>query len=145
MTNYSYRILPLIVSVALFSGCYSSGEGGFGDVHGSVSVNSQPAPQGTRVRFQHTNDKGTAFYAVVDDQGQYRYQPPKLAPLKEGTYHVAVDPVRSTTVIDDSGLSIEVASDTKVKKFGSFSDFDKSNLKTDLSQGSVEFNIEIKM
>lgn len=143
MTYFWHRIMLLLLSATFVPGCFSSGADGFGDVHGAVSINAQPAPQGTRIRFQHAQDKATAFYVIVDEEGTYRYEPPSLAPLKEGAYLVAIDPMLSSTVVDSEGLSVEVPIDTSVDNYGRYSDVEESDLRVNLTRGRVEFNIEI--
>lgn len=145
MTYFWYRIMLLLLVGVFGAGCFSSGTDGFGDVHGTVFINSQPAPQGTRIRFQHAQEKATAFYAVVDEEGAYRYEPPGLAPLEEGAYLVAIDPMLSSTVVDSTGLSVEVPADARSNNYGRYSDVKESNLKVNLTRGRVEFNIEISL
>ncbi|TWT33381.1 hypothetical protein [Blastopirellula retiformator] len=136
-----YHILTLCVGIAI--GCHDSGAGGLGGVHGVLSVDSQPAPVGTRVRFRHRTDPNTAFFAIVDARGGYAYQPPSQAPLKAGEYEIAIEPVTKIITTDDSGLSISRAIPGAPKSYGKFSNLSKSGLATTLNDGKVEYDIQI--
>ena len=106
-------------------------------------VDSQPAPAGTRVRFHHIEDQ-TSFFAIVDESGNYSYQPPAEAPLKSGEYQVGVEPVSTTTTVDETGLSVETAVAGAPESYGKYSEPSESGLNVVLTEGQVEFDIDIQ-
>ncbi|QDS88006.1 hypothetical protein EC9_21920 [Rosistilla ulvae] len=138
-----------LVTISIFAfgmlmfGCSPAPPAGFGEVHGTVSVDSKPAPEGTRVRFLHAEDDATAFFAMVNANGEYSYKPPTMAPLKPGVYHISVEPVSTQTTTDSTGLSVESPDAQKPKDYGKYSDPEKSGLTTTLEDGSVQYDIEI--
>lgn len=143
VVNRSIRVLIFCSLCCLTAGCFSSGPDGFGTVHGVVTVNSKPAPDGTRLRFQHAEDASCMFVAIINDAGHYSYAPPTQAPLKQGAYKVAYDPVTSTTQVDSTGLAVEVVSSGAAKGYGDYTDLKKSGLTATLTDGSVEFSFDI--
>lgn len=83
------------------------------------------------------------FVAIIRGDGHYSYEPPAKAPLKQGDYRVAYDPVLSMTQVDSTGLSVEVAAGGTAKGFGDYTDLSKSRLATTLTDGAVEFSFDI--
>lgn len=135
-------VLLIIGFISVGPGCSGSLGPGFSGVQGSVSVNSKPAPRGTRIKFRHCEDQ-SSFVAIVDESGSYSYQPPQEAPLKAGAYQVGVEPVTSTTAVDQTGLAVETAAVGVPKSYGKYSNPAQSGLEVTLSNSLVEFNIDI--
>lgn len=142
MIRMTFFVL-LTLCVGALIGCNHSGAAGFGGVHGVVSVDSQPAPAGTRVRFRHRTDPNAMFFAIVDESGSYAYQPPSQAPLKEGEYAIAIEPVTKRIMTDDSGLSVSHTIPGAPKSYGKFSNLSQSGLAATLDGGKVEYDIQI--
>jgi hypothetical protein len=139
------RLLGLtpLLCLSVLLGCGGGSELGFGQIQGNVTVNSQPAPAGTRLRFHHREDNST-FLTFVKEDGSYHYAPPSGAPLRTGDYRVSVEPITLTTFRDDSGLSISQPIAGAPKSYGKYSDPENSGLEVSLSSGAVEYDIAIE-
>ncbi|UUO05778.1 hypothetical protein M4951_20700 [Blastopirellula sp. J2-11] len=131
------------VSVSVLVGCGASSIDSFGSVHGVVLVDAKPASPGTRIRFRHRQDPTTTFYTMVDDSGGYSYRPPQEAPLKSGEYEIAVEPLTTTTKLDESGLSVETVIRGAPKNYGKYSQLSQSGLAATLTSGKVKCDIDI--
>lgn len=134
--------MALMFGLLFLLGCGGGPEPGFGEVSGQVTIDGQPAPEGTRIRFQHKEDS-SSFTTVVKGDGSYSYKPPREAPLQEGDYQVSVEPVTTTTRTDESGLSVSEAIPGAPKSYGKFSDPKQSGLEVTLSRSAVEFDIAV--
>ncbi len=137
----SIVMLSAICCLCFSVGC-SDAEPGFGGVQGTVTVDSQPAPVGTRVKFRHIDDQ-SSFFAIVGESGMYSYEPPVEAPLKTGEYQVGVEPVASTTTVDGTGLAVESAAAGKRKSYGKYSDPSESGLTIALTEGHANLDIDV--
>ncbi|MEX0792841.1 MAG: hypothetical protein WD045_06865 [Pirellulaceae bacterium] len=132
-----------LLGLTLLLGCGGSAEPGFGQVQGKVTVDSEPAPTGTRVRFQHQED-GSAFLAIVKDGGSYNYTPPSGAPLRTGDYRISVEPITMTTITDEAGMSASQPISGAPRSYGKYSKPETSGLAVTLSNGSAEYDIAIQ-
>lgn len=134
--------LGLLLGLCVALGCGGGPEPGFGQVSGKVTIDGQPAPEGTRVRFHHKSD-GSAFMTRVQEDGNYSYKPPREAPLMEGEYHVSVEPITTITRTDESGLSVSENIPGAPKSYGKFTDPKQSGLEVTLSRSAVEYDIQV--
>lgn len=132
----------MMLGLLILLGCGGGPEPGFGEVRGQITVDGQPAPEGTRIRFQHKEDS-SSFSTVVKEDGSYSYEPPREAPLKEGDYLISVEPITTTTRTDASGLSVSEKIPGAPKSYGKFSDPKQSGLEVTLSQSAVEYDIAV--
>jgi len=132
-----------LLCLTLLLGCGGGQEPGFGQIKGNVTIDSQPAPEGTRVRFYYQEDN-SSFFTIVKADGSYHYAPPSAAPLRTGNYQVAVEPITTTTTMDATGLSVSQPIPGAPKSYGKYSTPDGSGLEVTLSGGSVEYDIAIE-
>jgi hypothetical protein len=132
----------LMFGLLICLGCGDGPEPGFGQVSGKVTIDGQPAPEGTRIRFQHKEDS-SSFMTVAKEDGSYNYKPPREAPLQEGDYLVSVEPITTTTRTDESGLSVSEEIPGAPKSYGKFSDPKQSGLEVTLSSSSVDYDIAV--
>lgn len=140
--QHLWPLTPLLC-LSLLLGCGGGSDPGFGQVQGNVTVDSQPAPEGTRVRFHHRDDD-SSFLTLVKEDGSYRYVPPSGAPLRTGDYRVSVEPITTITITDDSGLSVSQPIAGAPKSYGKYSDPKNSGLEVSLSSGAAEYDIAIE-
>lgn len=132
-----------VLCLAFVCGCGGQGDPGFGSVEGKVTIDSEPAPEGTRIRFHHQEDN-ESFLAIVKLDGAYRYDPPPNAPLRTGDYRISIQPITTTTTTDESGMSISQPISGAPKSYGKYSDPKNSGLEVTLSSGAEQYDIAIE-
>ncbi|WP_144972767.1 DUF4198 domain-containing protein [Bremerella volcania] len=139
MKRISATILLLVLVVM---GCEEA-KPGLKGVQGKVTVDGQPAPEGTQVSFNLVGGSYT-FTTRTDAAGGYAYLPPPQAPLEQGEYEVAILPPPSQTTVDETGLSVEVKTKGASKSYGKFSDPKMSGIKTTLGGDVITLDISVE-
>ena len=124
-------------------GCGDASHGPSG-VEGTVLVDSQPAPKGTVICFQHQTAPSENFTVVVEDEGNYKFRRPPGVSIEPGNYVVVVRPLNRTTTTGDHGLPVDVPIPGAPQSYGRYSSADESDLHVELAEGAVQpFDIQI--
>ncbi|WP_207396446.1 hypothetical protein [Bremerella alba] len=139
MKRFSAAILLLVLVVA---GCEEA-KSGLKGVQGKVTVDGQPAPEGSQVSFNMVGESYT-FTTRTDAAGEYAYLPPPQAPLEPGEYEVAILPPPSQAIEDETGLSVEVKTKGAPKSYGKFSNPRSSGIKTTLGGDVITLDITVE-
>ncbi|PQO25810.1 hypothetical protein C5Y96_23680 [Blastopirellula marina] len=126
----------------MLAGCEEA-KPGLKGVQGKVTVDGQPAPEGSQVSFNLVGGS-YSFTTRTSATGEYSYLPPPQAPLEAGEYEVAVLPPPSQTTTDETGLSIEVKTKGAPKNYGKFSDPKSSGIKATLGGEVITLDIAVE-
>lgn len=138
-----YRVTASILLVAFLAVGCEEAKSGLKGVQGTVTVDGKPAPEGSQVSFNLVGGS-YRFTTRTDGSGAYAYLPPPQAPLERGEYLVAVLPPPGETMVDETGLSVEVASKGSTTNFGKFSNPKTSGIKTSLGGDVVTLDIAVE-
>jgi len=132
----------VLLLVFVLAGCEES-KSGLKGVQGKVTVDGQPAPEGSQVSFNLVGGSYT-FTTRTDAAGEYAYLPPPQAPLERGEYEVAVLPPPGETTVDETGLSVEVETKGAPRSYGKFSNPKLSGIRTTLGGDVITLDISVK-
>jgi len=132
----------LLLIMAVVVGCQEA-KPGLKGVKGSVSLDGKPAPEGAQVTFKLVDDD-YSFTTRTSADGTYEYMPPDFAPLRKGSYQVAVLPPGGKVVTDETGLSVEEVEKGTPKTYGKFSNPSKSGVTANLGGDLVTLDIAVE-